>query len=91
MDRRRLEMAHLKYAMLNVCSWYSELSINQVGITASKVDDTILQFSSIYYSCFSSKYSRKVISITILLYMYMYVAVPGRNQRLFLIIITQEC
>ena len=41
MDRRRLGIAHLKYTMLNVCTWYSELSISEVGIIAGKVDDTI--------------------------------------------------
>ena len=50
----------MKYAMLNVCTWYSNLSINQLEIVAGKVDDTILHFTSLYYSCFSEKYSSKV-------------------------------
>lgn len=58
-------MAHLKYAMLSVCTWYSELSVSQVGIIAGKVDDTIQEFTSRYYSCFSSKYSSKVLNLMV--------------------------
>ena len=41
MDRRRLEIAHLKYVVLNVCRWYSDLSINTLAITPGQVDDMI--------------------------------------------------
>lgn len=61
MDRRRLEIAHLKYAVLNVCSWYSDLSINTLAITPGQVDDMIQRFTCQYYSCFSAKYASEII------------------------------
>ena len=58
MDRRRLEMAHLQYAVITVCSWYPQnLQVCQVGITPSKVDDMIAEFTKSYYLCFSAKYA----------------------------------
>ena len=54
-------MAHLKYAVLSVCQWYSpHLSISEIKFVPGEVDETIAQFTSAYYSCFSSKYASKL-------------------------------
>ena len=38
MDRRRLEMAHLKHAVLTVCQWYSPcLRMNEVKFVPGKL------------------------------------------------------
>lgn len=64
MDRQRLEMAHLKYAILNVCQWYSpHLSVKEVKTVPGKIDDTISVFTSVYYSCFSSRYASKLLPV----------------------------
>ena len=59
MDRRRLEMAHMKYALLNVCGWYPSLSVSEMVIRPGQFDEMIVPFSDQYYSCFSAKYARK--------------------------------
>ena len=41
MDRRRLEMAHLKFAVLNVCNWYSDLSFSDVVIKPVDLDENM--------------------------------------------------
>ena len=54
-------MAHLKYAVLSVCQWYSpHLCVSEIKFVPGKVDETISQFTSAYYSCFSSKYASKL-------------------------------
>ena len=58
-------MAHLKFAVLNVCQWYSPcLSVNEVKFVPGKIDDTILAFTSACYSCFSSRYASKLLVTT---------------------------
>ena len=53
-------MANLKYAVLNVCQWYSpSLRVNEVTFVPGKLDDTIAHFTSTYCSCFSSRYASK--------------------------------
>ena len=66
MDRQRLESAHLKYAMLNVCSWYPSLSVEDAVFRATDVDDTVLEFSKKYYLLFSSKYAGYYFSCLLL-------------------------
>ncbi len=57
MDRRRLELAHFKFAILNICSWYPSLSAKDVVFTPGNVDEAVLEFSKKYYFLFSSKYA----------------------------------
>ena len=57
MDRRRLELAHLKYAILNVCSWYPSLCVKDIVFVPGNVDERVLEFSKKYYLLFSSKYA----------------------------------
>ena len=58
MDRRRLELAHLKYAILKVCSWYPEsLCVKDIVFMPGNVDELVLEFSKKYYLLFSSKYA----------------------------------
>ena len=60
MDRRRLEVAHLQYAILTVCSWYPQnLQVCQVVVTPGRIDDMVADFTKSYYSCFSAKYASK--------------------------------
>ena len=50
-------MTHLQYAVLTVCSWYPQnLQVCQVGVTPSKVDDMIAEFTKSYYLCFSPEF-----------------------------------
>ena len=40
MDHRRLEKAHLQYAILNVCNWYpSEVLLKSMALTPRKLDE----------------------------------------------------
>ncbi len=59
MDRRRLETAHFKYAVLTVCSWYPALSICDVVIKPGQQDEAVLHFTDKYYQCYSTKYAGK--------------------------------
>ncbi len=59
MDRRRLEDAHLKFAVLQVVSWYPEtLQFGEVDLS-SDVNDCLERFTGMYYSHFSKKYAGK--------------------------------
>lgn len=60
LDRRRLEMAHLQYALLQVCGWYPDkLPTSQVAITPGDLDATITTVGEVYYSLFAAKYASK--------------------------------
>ena len=57
MDRRRLEDAHLKFAVLQVISWYPDsLHLTEVPITSS-VNEMLKTFTSTYYNLFNAKYA----------------------------------
>ena len=66
MDRRRLESAHLKYTMFNVCSWYPSLSVEDTVFRAADVNDTVLEFLKKYYLLFFSKYGGYYFSCLLL-------------------------
>jgi hypothetical protein len=58
MDRRRLEMAHLEYAVLYVCSWYpDDFQKSKLPFKPGSIDDTIDSVCCIYHTAFSSKYA----------------------------------
>ena len=56
LDRRRLEAAHFKYAMLNVTSWYPD-DIKSVPIFSPNMDQIMAEFISVYQQAFHKKYS----------------------------------
>ena len=58
MDRRRLEHAHVRFAMLNVAQWYKE-SFEGVDIIfwLDQSDSTLLEFTPLYQAAFYKKYS----------------------------------
>ena len=59
MDRRRLEDAHLKFAVLQVVSWYPEaLTLGEVDLSSS-VSECLGRVTGTYYSQFSKKYAGK--------------------------------
>lgn len=58
MDRRRLEMAHLEYAVLRVCSWYPHhFDVSRLSFQPGSVDDTIDAICAGYHIAFSTKYA----------------------------------
>ena len=56
LDRRRLEAAHFKYAMLNATSWYPD-DIKNVPIFSPNMDQVMAKFISVYQQAFHKKYS----------------------------------
>ena len=52
-DRRRLEAAHFKYAMLCVALWYPDC----VPVFSSNMDIILPEFTSAYQQAFHKKYS----------------------------------
>ena len=57
MDRRRLECAHFRYAMLKVAQFYSDdLDINKLVFTFDSLD-MLLEFTPLYQQLFYRKYS----------------------------------
>ena len=75
MDRCRLEMAHFKYAVLNVCSWYPVLSTCDVVIKPGEQDEAVLHFTDKYYQCYSTKYAGKRMCVFDDTYVFMTIAV----------------
>ena len=60
LDCRRLEMAHLQYALLQVCGWYpDQLHTSKIAITPGDLDVTITTIGEVYYSLFVEKYASK--------------------------------
>ncbi len=60
LDRRRLEDAHLKLAVLQIISWYPEsLHIQDIPLT-SDVNAVLARFTGIYYNQFTAKYAGKI-------------------------------
>lgn len=58
LDCRRLEMAHLQYALLQVCGWYpDQLHTSKIAITPGDLDVTITTIGEVYYSLFVEKYA----------------------------------
>lgn len=55
LDRRRLEAAHFRYAILNVLSWYPD-TIKRITFS-SDLKETLLQFFPVYQRAFHVKYS----------------------------------
>ena len=56
LDRRRLEGAHFKYAVLNVVLWY----VTEIGteiIFTPNLNETLLQFFPKYQNAFHKQYS----------------------------------
>ena len=56
LDRRRLEAAHFKFAILHVTSWYSS-DIKQSPVFSSDHQQDLLKFIPIYQQAFHKKYS----------------------------------
>ena len=58
MDRRRLEMAHLEYAVLRVCSWYPDhFQVSKLPFKPGSIDATIDAVCAVYHMAFSTKYA----------------------------------
>lgn len=61
MDRRRLEKAHLQYAILVVAEWYSpDVLLKSINIIPGRIDDLISTFATLYHSLFLNKYAGKL-------------------------------
>ena len=75
LDRRRLEMAHLQYALLQVCGWYpDQLHISKIAITPGDFDATITYVAEVYYSLFAEKYASKYLDDTYKLHVDCYIS-----------------
>ena len=57
MDRRRLEAAHLKYALLQTVAEYPNIFSDSDMVVSTDIQDTLQQLTSKYYSAFQSRYS----------------------------------
>ena len=58
MDRRRLEHAHFRYAMLTVAQWYpGTFNVNKVLFTCDQSETTLTEFTPLYLKAFYEKYS----------------------------------
>ena len=57
LDRRRLEEAHLKYAVLRVYKWYPKLF--PVMTMASSIQQILEDMTPTFYRAFSMYYSSK--------------------------------
>ena len=60
MDRRRLETAHLFYAVLMVSSWYPD-TISSICL--DDLDAKMMQLVCPYHRAFSEKYARELYYI----------------------------
>ena len=56
-DRRRLEHAHFRYAILKVTKWYRDLAITKVLFTSDQAEGTLLEFTPLYLKAFYENYS----------------------------------
>ena len=54
MDRRRLEFAHLLYAVLKVSLWYPTIPLLDLD---GDLDEKMLQLITPYHKAFSEKYA----------------------------------
>ena len=61
MDRRRLEHAHFRYAMLNVAEWYKGIAVKKILFTSDQSERTLLEFTPLYMKAFYENYSGKCI------------------------------
>ena len=60
LDRRRLEAAHFKYAILTVVSWYPDQIDSEIRFS-SDLQDTLLQITPLFQHAFHKKYSGNLI------------------------------
>ena len=59
MDRRRLERAHLIFAVLTVVKDYpSVFNLRNISFSTD-IQDTLLELAPLYYSAFKTKYGSK--------------------------------
>jgi len=60
MDRRRLEHAHMRYAMLNVAKWYQgAFQIKSISFSSDQSQTTLLELTPLYLKAFYEQYSGK--------------------------------
>ena len=57
MDRRRLECAHIRYAMLRVVQWYTYDLITSKVLFHSNPSLTLLEFTPLFQALFHHTYS----------------------------------
>ena len=57
MDRRRLEAAHLKYALLQTVAEYPNIFSDSDMVVSTDIQETLQQFTFKYYSGFQNGYS----------------------------------
>jgi hypothetical protein len=62
LDRRRLEEAHFRYAILNVVRWYPDQILTE-AIFMPDMKDTLSKFFAAYQHAFHSKYSGIYIAL----------------------------
>jgi len=59
MDRRRLEHAHIRYAILNVAEWYQNFEVKNILFTPDQAETTLNEFTPLYTKAFYELYSSK--------------------------------
>ena len=58
-DRRRLEHAHIRYAILNVAEWYCNFNVKSITFTSDQAETTLQEFTPLYAKAFYELYSSK--------------------------------
>lgn len=64
LDRRRLEAAHLLYAILNVTEWYFGLK-DKFHFTRGNLDDAIDKITPLYHNAFSKEYAGMATELSV--------------------------
>jgi len=65
MDRRRLEHAHIRYAVLNVAEWYHNFDVKKILFTSDQSEKTLQEFTPLYMKAFYEMYSSKYTLFTV--------------------------
>ena len=61
-DRRRFETAHMKYAILKTGSRYPHSFPGPIAMFSS-LQETLKEFTPLYFKCFEAKYAGKKLSV----------------------------
>ena len=70
LDRRRLEDAHIIYAVLNVMTWYPDkFGPEAKAFRPANFNEVLSRITPIYHTCFSERYAGTYVCM--LLYIYV--------------------
>ena len=62
LDRRRLEDAHMIYAVLNVLNWYpTKFGPEEKILKPAHFNEILSEITPIFHKCFSERYAGKLL------------------------------